>query len=530
MATKSNIPSMTNYYLKMIIIIYLLLALSNCYLILPLNFMPVYKNEENTPSLIMRNLVYTKVYANLEVGTPKESIQIPIEFESNDFYISENAREKFLKYPDKWDEIKFFNSTNSKTCEKVEEEEYDGDNFDKSQYYKDIFYFNEKNVELEFYLPENIKTAESGGIGLELWPIYTMTNSTIDEKRTFLKKLKNNGLINEYYWSVFYNSKNYTDKNGFILLGPLPHNLNKDLGYYNKEYFDQDYLNYVFADIWVDRIKYRFQFDEVYAYKGNDKENKIIDKDLPMNSSRILNVELEYNFGGIQASNRFLPYFKKYFEEYITRGECFFDNFKVASTKYFFYCKNDKNLTEKIKENFPSFSFLSRDLNITFELNPDDLFVEEKDYVFLVMFFHFTTADLWIMGRPFLQKYQFIINPDRKIINFYSSLDKINPNTDSNSDSNSDSDKNSDKNSDKISDKNTNINNTEIKKTTLLLIIIVIVAVLIIIVLGFCLLKYYFKAKLLRKKRANELEEPYEYIEKKDQNNKEYLDPNAINE
>ena len=63
--------------------------------------------------------------------------------------------------------IKFFNSTNSKTCEKVEEEEYDGDNFDKSQYYKDIFYFNEKNVELEFYLPKNIKTAESGGIGLE---------------------------------------------------------------------------------------------------------------------------------------------------------------------------------------------------------------------------------------------------------------------------------------------------------------------------------------------------------------------------
>ena len=74
------------------------------------------------------------------------------------------------------------------------------------------------------------------------------------------------------------------------------------------------------------------------------------------------------------------------------------------------------------------------------------------------------------------------------------------------------------------------IHNTEIKITALVLIIIVIVAVLIIIVLGFCLLKYYFKAKLLRKKRANELEEPYEYIEKKDQNNKEYLDPNAINE
>ena len=213
-----------------------------------------------------------------------------------------------------------------------------------------------------------------------------MTTSTIDEKRTFLKKLKNNGLINAQYWSVFYNSNNYTDKNGFILLGPLPHNLNKDLGYYNKEYFDKNYLNYVFADIWVDRIQYRFQFDEVYAYKGNDKENKIIDKDLPLNASRISTVDLKYNFGGIQASNRFLPYFKNYFEEYISKGECFFDIFKIDSIKYFFYCKNEKNLTEKIKEKFPSFSFLSRELNITFELNPDDLFVEEKDYVFYYCF------------------------------------------------------------------------------------------------------------------------------------------------
>ena len=131
------------------------------------------------------------------------------------------------------------------------------------------------------------------------------------------------------------------------------------------------------------------------------------------------------------------------------------------------------------------------------------------------------------MGRPFLQKYQFIINPDKKIISFYSSLDKINPNKDTNSD------KNSDINSDINSDTNTNINNIEIKKitiTTIILIIVLIVTVLIILFLGFCLLKYYFKAKLLRKKRANELEEPYEYIEKKDQNNKEYLGPNAINE
>ena len=143
-----------NNYLKMnniltiIFILNLFLSLSKCYIIIPLNYIPVYKKNETTPSLIMRNIVYSQVYANLEIGTPKKSIQIPLEFESNDFYISDNAKNQFLKEPDRWNEINFFNINNSDTCEIVEEKEYDGDNFWSSKYYKDIFYFNEKKVEL----------------------------------------------------------------------------------------------------------------------------------------------------------------------------------------------------------------------------------------------------------------------------------------------------------------------------------------------------------------------------------------------
>ena len=67
------------------------------YIIIPLDFIPVFKFNETNSSHIMRNVVYTKAYSNIEIGMPKQMIQIPLDFESNDFYISENAENVFLK-------------------------------------------------------------------------------------------------------------------------------------------------------------------------------------------------------------------------------------------------------------------------------------------------------------------------------------------------------------------------------------------------------------------------------------------------
>ena len=96
------------------------------------------------------------------------------------------------------------------------------------------------------------------------------------------------------------------------------------------------------------------------------------------------------------------------------------------------------------------------------------------------------------------------MNPDSKLISFYSCLDKLNSNF------------------------NKNINNGIINTQLIILIIVIILSVFIILILGFCIWKYYFEAKNLRKKRANELDDEYEYSQKNDENKKEYLD--AINE
>ena len=506
----------------------LFLSKINSYLILPLNFLPIYKVNETIPSSIMRNLVYTKAYVEIEIGMPKQSIQVPLEFNSNDFYIAQNAKYHFSKSQQLFSDIKFFNPNNSETCEQVEEMEYEGDNFHSGLYYKDFFYFNNSTEELEFYLPNNLIEAESGGIGLQLWPKHELTTSTIDDKRTFFKKIKNLNFIIDYYWSVFYNSKNYTRNDGFILLGSRPHELNKNLGYYKKNYFDPSTIRHINADIWVDFIQYRFKFDEIYAFEGKNKEKKIINEKLLFNSSRILNVELYYNFGGIQAPNRYLRYFKDYFQEYIENGECFLDSFSNINRKYFFYCKNDKDLIDKIKKTFPGFNFLNREFEFNFDLVADDLFVEKNNYVYLLMFFHYTNADDWIMGRPFLQKYQFIINPDKKNIIFYSNLNyNYSKNEEDNGNPEKDEDGDSKRNEDEDGDRYTK-NGDKNNSKTILLTVIIIGAILIIIVLGYYIWNCYFKLKYLRRKRANELDDQYEYINHKDLNQKDSLDP--INE
>ena len=479
---------------KLLFIINALFLTIKCYIIIPINFMPVFKIKETNPSLIMRNLVYTKAYSNIEIGKPKQFIQIPLEFESNDFYISQNAKYEFSRQPDKFSDIKFFNCNNSQTCDKIEEKEYLGDNFYSGVYYKDIFYFNNNSTEIEFYLSNDLKNPESGGIGLQFWPVYMDTTSTIDDERTFLKKLKNKNLINDFYWSVFYNSKDYTKKEGFILLGPLPHELKKNLGYYKKEYFDSNTIKNIEADIWVDLLKYRFTFDEMYAFEGKNKDKKIIDDYLPMNIIRTLNVELEFNLGGIQAPYRFLNYFKNFFNESIYKGECFYDNFYIANKKHFFYCKNDKTLISKIKQSFPGFNYLSRILDFNFDIIVDDLLVQKGNYIYFLIFFPASQGDNWIMGRPFLQKYQFIINPDKKFIFFYSNL---------------------------------NPKSEEDNSRTIILIIVIIGSFIIILIIGYIIWKCNYSLNNSRKKRANELDDEYEYTEKKDLNINEGLAPSG---
>ena len=122
----------------------------------------------------------------------------------------------------------------------------------------------------------------------------------------------------------------------------------------------------------------------------------------------------------------------------------------------------------------------------------NDILKKVDDYIYIKILFQRYGGN-WVLGKPFLLKYDFMLNPDIKEIGFYSGVNK---------------------------DKS--------KKSKKLVLILVIIGLCAICgVLGVLLGKKIYGLK--RKKRANEmLDDDYEYFsenqeKKEDENNKNEL-------
>ena len=478
--------------------IYIIILIINLFEIdsqikIPLKYYPYYKYDNSTPSSIMKGIIYSKLYAILELGTPKQIIEIPLQFYSNDFFISDDPGYHFGLEPERFSKLKYFYKTSTQSLENIEQNYVNGDNFFFADYDKDIFYFENltnKNIttEFEFYLPHTLGKVDTGGLGLQLMPFASNTTSTPTPQRTFLKKLKNKNLIQDYFWSIFYDKKeNNKQEEGFILIGNLPDELNIDLGYYPKNYFEEKNKKIINADLSGETVLNKFKVDEICAYQSNNKDK--IDNIIFNNSNNELNIEIDYNSGGIESPIILKNYLEEhFFKEYISKDQCFFSSFNITDLKYFFYCKKDKNILSSIEKTFPIFKFRSNDFNYTFDLSYKDLFVEENDYIFCLLIFDLNSNNKgWTMGKPFVKKYQFFFNPDKKSIIFYSLNNE---------------------------GENSNSNNN-----ILIFIILGSIIFILLIIIGVLVWKYLLREKYLRKKRANELDDDYEYTQKKNNEN-----------
>ena len=464
------------------LIFFILFFFSSCQIKIPLTYFPVYEKNFTSPSGIMQYLIDQKVYANLEIGNPKVTIQIPLNFEVNDFYIIDKS---FAKFEDNnYKDIQFYDLSKTDSHEQIEYyESYQTDYFLYASYDKDIFYFNNKSYELEFYMPIDDSNYESGGIGMNI--LSESSTATPNIEKTFFEKLKKAGLLKGYYWTIFYNSENTEDNGGTLLMGILPHELDSDLGYYKKENFNIDNRRTVNIEKKTPKL---FKIDYIYAYEGNNKNKKITD--FPSGSSDFYNVELDYHLGGIRAPTRLRPYYERVFEKYINQSLCFTEKISRKDINYY-YCKNEKKVISEIKNSFPGISLTSFDLNYNFTFEAKDLFIEKNGYVFCLLFFgSSTTKKNWEMGRPFLKKYLFTINQIEKYISFYGIEKENNENSDT--------------------------ENEGISTTTFVLAIFG--TIILVSIICFLIFKFYLYDKYFRKKRANELEEDgdYDYSSKND--------------
>ena len=318
---------------------------------------------------------------------------------------------------------------------------------------------------------------------------------------SFIQTLKKEKIIDDYsYTFKFY----YRDEGRFII-GAKPHEYENQKKIYSEEIFKiiKSYEPYN-----VD-LPWSIRFDSIY-FKDSDNITHFIQQRLKS--------YLSPNLGFIIGEEGYKKaIIKTYFQPLIDKKICVVEKTKItrfSRTNYLFgtngiydviHCNSSLTIFGR---NFPRLNFEYKEQNLLLSLTFNDLFQEiDENYLFLVIFpenYYNVQHSFWYLGIPFYKAYQLVFNYDAKTIGLYYSKKKdeaINGNNKTNN---------------IINEEEGNNKKRNIKRT------------LLEIFFGICLvIVAYFIGKKIneqRKKRANELQDDYEYYS----NNKG--DINDVNE
>lgn len=337
----------------------------------------------------------------------------------------------------------------------------------------------------EFINKDNIPNkCIRGEIGLAL-PGYSSKTTCFP----MISEIKeNDNLVKTQVWSIkYYNPSQNKDYDGEIIIGIEPHeyepSIYNEIDYFtiynhiNEEYYNDRWYN--------EHIGFSLEFEKVYFYNISNKESIYI------MASDSKEASLEFDLGMIKSPFVYFILIKEiFFDKYINLNICkeiiFSDNY------HSFACDKDKlNIkVDQFYKLFPSIYFFSFHLNYTFVLTGKDLFLENDNKLYFMVFSRNENINNWRFGEIFLKKYFFTFNHESKKIGFYIKNAK--------------------------DDKNDNSKNKNKKKNIINIgiIILIIGIILLILEIGFCV--YCFNKKCFlnnRRKRANELnDDNYDYL------------------
>ena len=181
------------------------------------------------------------------------------------------------------------------------------------------------------------------------------------------------------------------DEEGDLIIGAYPHIYDSHFSeknfYYTKAGNNKNGVNWVLN---FDSIRYNNKSISLGPKKG------------------LVNIE----YGLIQAPSRF----KNYFKENFYGGRCE-ERFYSKRNVTLIHCKNNFDIIS-----LKNITFILKDIGVEFVLTYEDLFVKENnEYIFGIVFDEDSAAKdpTWIMGKPFMKKYELVFDLDRKIIGCY---------------------------------------------------------------------------------------------------------------
>jgi hypothetical protein len=262
------------------------------------------------------------------------------------------------------------------------------------------------------------------------------------------------------------------------------------IGNYTYENDSSEYdEKYVVSTLPAEReknLKWDIIFKNIYL---GDNKNKINEKDVQAD----LSINYDYVVSPMEYFDKIcLPFFNTYINEKICQIQ---EIIKSVYTFEIVSCDKKLFTINDIKA-FPTIYYYHYEFNFTFELNYNDLFEEINDKIFFLIVKNKGSFNqyLWKLGKIFLKKYKLSFNQDSKTISFYNNNEK-----------------NDDKSSLPIKEEK------KVNKEYIWIIICLVCLALGIFVGTKIIVKN-------RKKRANELQDDYDYkIEKEDNKKKDFL-------
>ena len=373
---------------------------------------PIYSYE----SELFQKLNHNNIYIYLFIGNPEQAIPLIVKMSSYPLSVID-INEKYIVNTIKFD--KELSNTNLYFVNQPIKRFTNPDFYDAIKLSDFFYYKNEKGEKINlgrllFYsmteVTESFKNnPQSGVIGLKLRDSDMNikkgeTGPHMDMDSNLVVQLKKNKIINNYVFTINYTS--FTEGN--LIIGEYPHI------YDSKNYDFGDFCmikcapnrNYSF-DFYLDMIEYGnvklINEDNYYILASLKIENSLI------RPSYIFINEIERTF----------------FEGYVDNEICqkiYININQEKCSSYSYVCKGNVNFYF-----FKNITFSFKEYNYQLNLTYEDLFyynINDHKYYLLMEFEENSTRENWILGAPFFRKHLLVFDQEKKIIGFYSDINK----------------------------------------------------------------------------------------------------------
>ena len=400
-----------SFFLAFLLIISIKISLNKKQsLVLPYKIYYPPLDTKSTKDEIFLSFQRNYFYTLFEIGNPTK--KIPMFYTFNNSEISFYSDSKFLSILEESSYIPS-NSESFKNLEnKIVQEELLF-NINNENYTKPFRFINSDSNEkdLNYY----------SFIGLQNFYNENLKKKVL--KPNFLYQLKKLGLINYISFSINHTSED----EGFININLEPNEYAPQLYSNKNKYIAQiRTLESRIINSMSGALLWSLEISLAY-YKNKQRKKVIFNIDhYELNEDQYA-VLVNPAYGYIRAPFDYKNSIKKdFFDEFIKNNIC---SISIVNKIHYYTC--NAKYKEQLKAKFPTlyFYYPVKKYNFTydFELNFEDLFYEHKGILYFLVIYDstifgndkFAQISEWVLGKPFLDKYQFSFDVEKKQISFY---------------------------------------------------------------------------------------------------------------